>query len=293
MRMRGFVAGAWVRVLLVLLALSLVPFAARADGNSTSTVGVPAKLTDVVLPGSELEVIALDPKAPVLVRIAATYPHGSEFRYDLEYQGLDPGEYDLTQFLKRKDGTSTADLPHVPVTVRSLLPPGVAKPHAPEPVKAPALGGYALVLIAIGIAWVAGLFAILFVGRKRRLAQDAAGHARPKTLAERLRPLVERARAGTLTPRERAQLELGLVAHWRRRLALDDRRPEEVLVILRAHGEAGPLLTSLEDWLHRPDPPEVDIAALLEPYRNLPPDDFDSGDFDSAPRADRAEAWSS
>jgi len=46
-----------------------------------------------------------------------------------------------------------------------------------------------------------------------------------------------------------------------------------VLVDLREHPDAGPLLRGLEDWLHRPEPREsVDVGALLAPYRDLPAD---------------------
>jgi hypothetical protein len=82
---------------------------------------------------------------------------------------------------------------------------------------------------------------------------------------------------GELGRAERAQLELSLVAYWRRRLGLDDRRPEQVITLLREHEQAGPLLRGLEDWLHRPEPPEdVDVAALLAPYRDLPADALDA-----------------
>jgi hypothetical protein len=177
--------------------------------------------------------------------------------------------------LRRKDGSTTDDLPPIPVTVRTLLPAGQVKPHSPAEGAVPSLGGYRTLLIAAGVVWVAGLVILLRAGRKRRQELGAA-RARPRTLAERLRPLVERAREGTLSRTERAQLELGLVAYWRRKLGLEERRPEDALAVLREHAEAGPLLTSLEQWLHMPAPPaEVDLAALLAPYRDLPPDAID------------------
>ena len=43
--------------------------------------------------------------------------------------------------------------------------------------------------------------------------------------------------------------------------------------------DAGPLLGQLETWLHQPgshDP--VDVAELLRPYRDLPPDAVDIGE---------------
>jgi hypothetical protein len=80
--------------------------------------------------------------------------------------------------------------------------------------------------------------------------------------------LVEAAAAGRLAGPDRARLELGLTAAWRRRLRLDDLPPAELYARLRAHPEAGPLLTGLEQWLHAPDAGRgVDLGALLAPYR--------------------------
>jgi len=250
------------------LALALaVPPAQRE-----TTVGMPARIEALVLPGGELEATPVDSKSPIVLRIERTYPHGSEFRYDLEYTGLDPGEYDLAKFLHRKDASSTEDLPSIPVTVRSVLPAGQVKPHAPRTREAPDVGGYRRALIATGVVWIAVLVALLWIGRRRRQAEDAA-RPRVRTLAERLHPLVVSALEGRLSRSERSQLELGLVAYWRKKLGWEDRRPAEALVELREHAEAGPLLRSLEDWLHRPSRPEpVDVAALLAPYRDLPAD---------------------
>lgn len=263
------------RTALALLALAAPLSAAlrlQAPAAQAPSVGMPARLGDLVLPGTELEVLATDSRAAVAARIVVARPHGDAFRYDIEYWGLEPGEHDLRPLLRRKDGSTTDDLPPIPVSVRSVLPQGLVKPHAPENAPLPGLGGYQLLLIAGGVVWVAGLGWIVLSGRKRR--QTARGAApRARTLAERLRPLVERAVRGELSREERAQLELSLVALWRRRLRLEEQRPSEVLAILRAHAEAGPLLTKLEEWLHQPEPErEVDLNALLAPYRELSED---------------------
>ena len=45
------------------------------------------------------------------------------------------------------------------------------------------------------------------------------------------------------------------------------------MAVLREHDEAGGLLKQLEIWLHRPgNAGEVDLAALLKPYQDLPAD---------------------
>jgi hypothetical protein len=263
-------------VLLIWLMVGARATAQDANPQET-TVGMSGRVAEIVLPGSELEVVPLDAHSPLVLRIAATYPHGTAFRYDLVWWALEPGEYDLATLLRRKDGTSTQDLPRVPVVVKSLLPAGMITPHEPAPRSAPFIGGYTILLVLGGILWIVGLVVLLLLMRKKRRAEIQAARVRPQTLAERLRPLVERAMRGELDPRERAQLELSLVAHWRRRLRLDEERPDAALIFLRRHSEAGPLLLSLEEWLHRPDPPvDVDVGALLAPYRDMPPHELDA-----------------
>jgi len=256
--------------LLLALLLAAIAATAAAQDASSSSVGAPQWIRDLVLPGPELTTKATDVKTPVVLRIAAVYPHGTEFRYDLVYYGLDPGEYDLREFLERRDGSSTEDLPAIPVRVDSVLPPGQVLPHRPEGEEVTGVGGYSLLLWGAGALWALGLVAILTVGRKRHGAA-AAEHARPKTLAERLRPLVEEAMAGTLSGEDRAVLELALIAFWREKLGLESATVAESLATLKEHDEAGPLVRRLEEWLHHPAPDrDVDVAALLSPYQDLP-----------------------
>ena len=101
-----------------------------------------------------------------------------------------------------------------------------------------------------------------------------------KIAAERLRPLVEGARSGSLDDGKRAELERLLLAYWRQRRDLQDVKIGAAIATLRRDREASPLFLKLEEWLHRPQPSQnpqdlneaLDpaIAALLEPYRNAP-----------------------
>ena len=166
--------------------------------RSTSTVGMPAKLEQLVLPGTELEARPIEDRStPIVVRITEAYPHGSAFRYDIVYYGLEPGRYDLKDYLRRKDGSPTKDLPSVPVSVQPVLPPGQIEPNRLIIEPSPSLGGYRLLVLLGGLAWVAGLAAIALAGRRRRVGVEART-TRPATLAERLRPLVNAAMAGGL-----------------------------------------------------------------------------------------------
>jgi hypothetical protein len=278
---RHFIFGGAMPTLRLRMALAvivvLVPLvlagAASADDRRESTVGMPARIDQLVLPGTELEVKPLDDrKLPIVLRIVEVYPHGTDFRYDLVFYGLDPGTFDLRDYLRRKDGSSTAHLPPLPVTIRPLLPAGQIEPHPLQISETPWLGGYRVMLTTVGVLWVAVLAVILFA-RRRGHADNRQELAKPLTLAQRLRPLVEKAVAGKLSHAQCAELERSLLAYWRTRLKLETMNPAEAIQRLRKDAQAGPLLEQMELWLHRPGPSaSVDVARLLEPYQNLPPD---------------------
>lgn len=251
--------------------------------DSPRTVGMPARIEQLVLPGTELEAKPRDDRmAPLVLRVLAVYPHGTAFRYDLEYVGMVAGDHDLRDYLRRKDGSPTDDVPPIPVTVLASLPPGQVLPHTPEGPGALRVGGYRLLLGLGLLLWTCGLVILALRGRRRAKAEAAAG-ALPLTLADRLRPLVEQAVAGRLEPNRLAELERLLMGYWLRRLGLTERELVEALALLRRHEEAGPLLERLEAWLHRPAGTEtVDVAALLEPYRTVAADALEAAPSQAA-----------
>ena len=271
-RFQGLGSAFWILVMAVLPLFGSSTTVAQ-DGP---TVGMARVIRQQVLPGPELEVRPLDDrKDPLVVRIVDVYPHGSDFRYDIEYYGLEPGHYDLRDYLRRKDGAATGELPPLPVTIVSALGKGQVLPHAIQTTGAPRTGGYHLLLTLGGLLWITG--AVLFWLRSRHRGANLearAGQTGP-TLANRLQPLVESAAAGTIQPAQRAELERLLLGYWSNRLGVTAKHPSEALAVLKTDPTAGPLLEQLEIWLHRPGSGElVDVAALLAPYRQLSPDEL-------------------
>ncbi|MBL8753426.1 MAG: hypothetical protein JNK15_09010 [Planctomycetes bacterium] len=245
-------------------AVAMLPAQARND--RAATVGMRGVIEQVVLPGSELEPAPSTAKTPVVLRVLQTWPHGEHLRYDLEWSGLEPGQHDLAKYLVRKDGSPLGELPPLVVDVTSVLAKGAAEPSEPDPVACERLGGYSMLQWTVGTAWVLGLLAILFVGRDFRRRRTEA-KVEP-TLADRLRPLVERIAAGGGDDAAKAELERLLVAFWRARLGLHGHKAGDAIVAIKEHAEAGALLRQLEAWLHMPKPPAaVDVQALLDPYR--------------------------
>ncbi|MDA0589258.1 MAG: hypothetical protein O2820_17215 [Planctomycetota bacterium] len=265
----------------VLATATALPVLAEAESaataaNETSPVGMPARLEQVVLPGPELVAKPIDSEGPMVLRIVNTFPHGSDFRYDIEYYGLEAGKWNLADFLERKDGSEATGLPEIGVEITTTLPPGQVEPGALEGDTVRGLGGYQIAMILGGVAWVIGLLVILLSGRKKT-NESNSGESEPASLADRLRPVVEQAIAGDLPDERLAELEMMLVAFWRKQLGIEHADADEVIPRLRAHSAAGPLLKQLESWLHRPKSDEtvIDVGDLLAPYRELPPDAFD------------------
>lgn len=248
----------------------------KAEIASEATVGMAAKLEAVVMPGAPLMAKPMEDRHQAFVlRIIDTYKHGTDHRYDMEYYALEPGRYNVSDYLVRDDGSEPEGLPDVWVTVGSTLAAGQITPGEPPLAPLPRLGGYWLLWTLGGILWVVGLACLLFAGRHRR-SVNSGSIARPVTMAERLRPLVRAAMAGQLDSGGRAELERTLIAYWCKRLDVKASSPAEAIGILRQDRQAGPLLSSLEDWLHRPDPPQdIDLEKLLEPYREITDEDIE------------------
>lgn len=254
-----------MRLLVLLLVMS-------ADAPKATSVGFAERIKDVYIPGLPVEVKPLtDRKTPVIVRIVRSEPVDKGYRYELEYIGLEPGTFDLRPYLHRADRADIDKLPELRVTIESVLAPGHVLPNDLKAKATPRPGGYSLLLIAGGVVWAMGLFAILFLWRGRR--KQAANAKAPRSLADHLRPLVEAALAGRAQTTQLADLERSLIRFWTRKLGLAKERPVEALGILRKDPQAGPLLVQLETWLHRPErTATIDLSKLLEPYRQLPPD---------------------
>ena len=266
--MKRFVGGVPA---LAMLCFALTSRSQPGPSREPPTVGMEGRV-EVLLPESGLSAKTPDRRTPMLVRIASSRPHGTLTYYDLRYIGRVPGQYDLRAYLAAADGRPATGLPALPVTVKGILPVLHNGWLEEQALRAPSLfGGYRAVATVVAAFWVVAFFLIIRVGRKRKALCIESPVVRPPTLAERLRPLVERAAAGQLSANEKAALERMLIAHWQRRLGLGAADGAELIAAIRRHPEAGALLGALEDWLHRP-PGSVRVALepVLAPYRDLP-----------------------
>ena len=241
-----------------------------AGKSHAQTVGIEGQL-DALLPAPELKAKPASVASPITLRIAATRLHGTLIQYDLRYIGLVPGEYDLRAYLLRDGGAPADDLPPLPVKITGILPADHrGELSAYRGGRFAALGGYRWMLAGIGALWILAALPLFLSRRRRKETAEPTAPIAPPTLADRLRPLVESATAGRLTADQQAQLERLLLAHWREKLGLEKMDASEAMPRLREHPEAGALLRTLEDWLHRrPGTVKVDVESVLAPYGKL------------------------
>ena len=216
-------------------------------------------------------------EAPISIRLIRSSRDGTS--YHAKFVGTVEGTYDLREHLEHVDGSSPSGLSNMLVHIYSTLPNDHRSDLFETGAFKPSLfGGYRLSMWLLGLAWI-GIPIFIFV--RRAMRKEPVRNLEPivaaPTLAEQLYPLVEAAASRSLTIREKGRLELLLYHHWRERAELKSTDMAMVIRQLRSHPEAGPLIGTLERWLHESDTlhdqqdrsPEA-IVELLRPYRGQP-----------------------
>ena len=263
--MRNF----WSSLILALI-LALIPQGSRGEADPR-VIGIEGTLSTPLTRG-DYQSKPLDDRTPLILRIEAITPEGGgRFNYDFHYIGFEPGTYALGDYLILPDGSPATEAAGVMIDVRSILPTnhdGSLNAHITRPF--PWFGGYRVMLGGLAGLWVLGLLGFYWFGRRRKPVVVVAPVIPAPTYAERMRPLVEAAAAGTLKVSGQAELERLMTGYWREKLALPEQRMADTLAALKRHSQAGALLTALERWLHRPGgASQSEIDGLLEPYRHL------------------------
>jgi len=247
--------------------LSIGTSVAAAAENSIGTEGVFYLRTS----GPALEVKPFEEGGALLIRIADIARDEDISIYELRYIGYIAGEYDLRDYLRQLNGTDLSALPPANVSIVSVLPANHdgelrAIRRSPLPFAWP----YRILLAGAGLLWLVPLvwWTNQRMANRKRVAKEA--HTPRLSLADQLKPLVEAVLEGRGNPCEQAALERLLLSYWREKLNLNDCSSQRALASMRADPEAGALLRQVDAWLHMPPGrQEIDVPALLAPYRNI------------------------
>jgi len=269
---RAGVLGWWMAAVVICgVAAEDVPDDGSSN-NTQTTVGIPVEVLGVVAPGELLQAKGVREDSPALVRVIEVYPHGTDHRYDLEFRALESGRFNVLDYLETAAGATPEGLDPVWVDVLPLLPSSQLQPHALQASETPALGGY-LLLTRIAIAvWVIVLLELLRRNFMPKRSHPAV-RSQTRTLYQELKSLIDQIlKSNDSQQVEWARLESLLLAYWREKLNLQGLDAHEALRLLHEHPEAGQVLRQVEDWLHRPDPPQsIAWDELLGPYRDAGP----------------------
>ncbi len=265
----------FLKSFICLLVLTASVCGLAQEPQQEYAVGFPGNLEEIQLPGTLLKAKNIESRAqPFVVRVLNSFATNDGFRYEFEFYGLEPGEHNLTDYLERKDGSEVGELPTLMITVVTSLPPGQIEPNQLQHQSSFFRNYYLPILVAGAGVWFAGLWMILFWGRGRYRKLDPNRHR--VTVAQRIRPLIEKAVEGELSPSERGELERTMVSFWQKKLRLDNMAPSELMKRLKSDSASKELFEKLENWLHRPDPPEnVNVAELMKPYQTMKMDEIE------------------
>ena len=258
-----------LRIAVCLSMLLSAPCLSMGQENRNPTVGAAGNLDQLILPGTELTGKPLQEGDPIVVRVLQSFPHGDSYRYDIRFYGMEPGKFDVSKWLVRKDGSSTNDLPEIVVEVQSLLPPGQIEPNELSYGWLPKLGGYRRVVIVAAVLWCLVLALLVFAGRQKAVATKKPEHK--LTLADLLEERLEAVINNRMEPAQYAELERMLFAFWQKQLGLENETTDKAMALIKKNEEAGPLMNQLELWLHSPQSSrDVELGNLLKPFRHLP-----------------------
>ncbi len=247
----------------------------RAQKNEATelktSVGYPVRILQTKIAGSHLVAQPYtDRNVPAMVRIIESFPHGTDFRYDIEFRGFEPGRFNIIDYLQREDDSDLVAAP-LWVTVEPILAADKVRPIPLPQNESQFRSYYTPILFVSGVVWIAGLLAILFYGRGT--LKKASIVTKTITPAEKMRPLIDAAIAGNLTSAQQAELERILSEFWSAKLNLGHLPADQLRSTLREHPEATKMLEQIDFWLHRPageSAQPVDINALLSPYQGQP-----------------------
>lgn len=205
----------------------------------------------------------------VNVRIAQVTEQAGAKVYDVRYLVNREGEHDLIEYLMADDGKPLSGLPSFKVKGDPKLSKELeARVKETEDIGIEVRGHYLLTLAALGVFWIAWLFALIFWRRPRKPA--AIPVTPPPALAEQLRRLLDELEQGTLDAEQKARLEMLLLRCWREGLVPADAPMSAVLAAIARGDRTGEALGLLQRWLHRPGSGVADAEVAEIIRRHLP-----------------------
>ena len=248
-----------MRKLIYILCLALLlPVTAQDKGN----VGM-VKRVQVEFPGELLAAAKVDEKAAAMVRIISYEKTRNGFSYDLEFIGLEPGKYNLLDYMRTASRLDPVKLDPYPVEVGTNLNEDFNGELVDFQKDMKALKPwYKKTSYIVFIVWVLLLPVIIFAGRKKKKVEEVE-EVKEKTLNEKICELLV-SLEGNSTKELWQKIEGLILKHWYEKKSLQGLPMHEAIMKLKADSEAGPFIVKLEKGLHSKEfKNEQEVADLI------------------------------
>lgn len=237
--------------------------------QTSAPLGLPTTLTDIYIPGTEVEPIPrTDNKPSLVIRILEIKPAQDGFRYDLQIYGLDPGYHRISKYLRYKNTQQPVTKLKNTLEITTQLPlETLPKPQPLEQNTPPEQSHYRALLITAAILWTILFLAIIFYKKRKAATQQAV---QEPTTQEKLQTLLLATAHGDLTTDEQAQLERLIIGHYKTQIPeIQNLPPTQALQKLKTHPQTSHLIQKIEQWLHHPNPKitQAEIQPLLNPFQ--------------------------
>lgn len=228
----------------IYLSLLLLPlFLSATDIGMVHTLRVN-------IPGDRLQALPADERSPAVLRVEPVGETAEGYVYEIDFVGLEPGEYDVTQYLRTITGSPPAAEP-VRVAVERKLPADFRGEILTQTRRVgfpPAW--YTPTAVVVCIVWVACLPLMLLVGRKDNAVSCEAVPVVP-SIRERLSSLLDE--IGDDEGKEAwQQLEATLIHYLADARHVSAAKAFDRLLALKKDEVAGPAIREFELCLHAP-----------------------------------------
>lgn len=204
----------------------------------------------VEIPGERIEATPVDERAPAVVRVepVAETPAGTV--YEIDFIGLEPGEYDVTRYLRTLGGAPPEIEPRVLAIQRKLPADFRGEILALERRVEMSLAWYRPTAVAVSILWGLCLPLLVLMGRRKPEPEHAPPPPAP-TVRERLKALVDQ--IGDDQGKEAWQrLEATVIGYLADSRRIPSARAFEQFLALKSDPVAGPVIREFEHCLHSP-----------------------------------------
>ncbi len=202
------------------------------------------------IPGERLAAVSMDERAPALVRVEVLRETPDGYLYAIDFVALEPGEYDVMNYLRTAAGRPP-DAPPRMMTVERKLPDTFQGEIGiiPRRVGIPP-AWYKPTAWTFAVLWGLCLPALVFLKRKKAPLQVASQPGAP-SLEERLKALLDG--VGDDESKEVWQkLEATLIHYLVEARNVSPAKAFDQLLELKRDGTAGPVIRQFERCLHAP-----------------------------------------